>query len=355
MDLEILKKLVEFDTRSENTNLPLIYYCQKKFEEYGFETRIWGKDNKANLFAFKPAYGSRIVLSAHTDTVPPGEGWNSDPFKLEQNEDSIIGLGIADMKIFIAIMLKLAQANLAKNLAFLLTYNEETDFEGAKLIDRKIIGKSDYLIIGEPTGGKIITNSKGLVAYELELTGKGGHGSEPENGVSSILDSSKFILELSKGFKEIQEKNKDDSFVNPLPTLNFGTISGGEAINSIPVGTNLSFEIRTTNAAVEKIFNELIKKTSKSLKSSVSFTKKISLNPFVSSGKVVKIIKKSGLPVEKGPSYATEANILADICPNAVIFGPGEIKYAHKENEKISFKGIVKYKKDLTYLISVLK
>lgn len=352
MNLEILQKLIEFNTESSESNLPLIRYCQIIFKKAGYLTMIWGKGERANLFAYKPTYGGRVILSAHTDTVPPGNGWKSDPYKLIKQGDMLSGLGISDMKTFIAIMLELSTISDTSNLAFLLTYNEETDFEGALQVTRKVMGKSDYLIIGEPTENKIITNSKGLVVYDLKLTGIGGHGSEPDKGVSSILAAATFITRLEAEFTQLAVQFQDKSFKNPAPTLNIGLIKGGEAPNIIPEVTNISFEVRTTSKELEKGFEVLLNKLLGSLNCKFVLLKKLSLTPFIASDKIKN--KLSEFKSDKGPSYCTEANILSQLCPNTIIFGPGSIDQAHKPDESISINEVIKYNELLTEVISVL-
>ena len=350
--MKYLKNLVAFDTQSSKSNLALIGFCQKVFKKNGYEVRVWGKGEKANLFAYKPAYGKRIVLAAHSDTVPPAVGWKSDPYTLIQKNDSLTGLGVSDMKTFIAIMLELSSTKPAQNLAFLLTYNEESDFEGASLVRRKIIGKSDTLIIGEPTEGKVYCESKGLAVYDLCFIGKGGHGSEPGKGVSSIMAAAQFICDLQKEFNSFKEDYGCNDFANPEPTLNIGLISGGEAKNIIPVKTNLSFELRTTMQDCEldfdKILNELMQKSP----CKTRLKKSLSLPPFISSPGIKKIFGKR--LIAKGPSYCTEANILSLLCPSTIICGPGNIEQAHKAEESITLQEIAQYREVLTRIINML-
>lgn len=352
MNLDILQNLIAFDTESSQSNLPLIGYCQTIFKQAGYLTMVWGKKDKANLFVYKPAYGGRVILSAHTDTVPKGDSWNSDPYKLIKQGDMLSGLGVSDMKTFIAIMLELATKSDKSNLAFLLTYNEETDFEGALQVTRKVMGKSDCLIIGEPTENLIITKSKGLVVHDLKLTGLGGHGSEPKRGISSILIASTFITQLSKEFNRIAVRFQDKSFKNPVPDLNIGLIKGGEAQNIIPVKTEIGFEIRTTSERFEKEFDILLDKLLDRSNCQYELQKTLSLSPFIGSDKIKN--KISNFKNDKGSSYCTEANILSCLCPNTIIFGPGSIGQAHKPDESISVKEVTEYENILTEVLSVL-
>lgn len=352
MFLDYLEQLVSIDTQSSLSNLALINYCQKIFETNGYEVRIWGNNGKANLFAYQPGYGQKIVLAAHSDTVPPASGWKGNPYQLRICGDTATGLGVSDMKTFIAIMLCFAASNMQKNLAFLLTYNEESDFEGAYSVTRKIVGKSDILIIGEPTENKVYCDAKGLLVYELTFIGKGGHGSEPDKGVSSIAAASKFICALEQLFPKIARQYQNDLFANPFSTINVGLISGGEAKNIIPEKTKVDFEVRTTAAQFEQEFDKLLDGISKKSPCKVQLKKSLVLPLFSASAKIRQKINQSLLA--KGPSYCTEANILSKICPSTIIFGPGSIDQAHKADESISLVGAMNYQKSLTELINLL-
>ncbi len=352
MNLTNLQKLVSFNTQSNNSNLPLIDFCQKIFESSGYTIYKWGKGNKANLFAYKAIYGRKIILSAHSDTVPPVIGWQSDPFVLTQSKKSLTGLGVTDMKTFIAIMLEIAKNPDKQNLAFLLTFNEETDFAGAKLVDNKIIRKNDVIIIGEPTDNKFVLAAKGLSAYTVNFQGVAAHGSEPENGMSAIVDAAYFISILANNFNKIMEKYGDTSYQNQFPTLNFGTVCGGSAINIVAESAKIELEIRTTHDQTKKAFNSLMDNAIKSLKSKIAIKNNISVSPYISSLEVEYLSKIA--PCQKGASYCTEANIYNKLCNNIIIFGPGQCEQAHKPNEFIEIKSVDEYLKYLTSLINML-
>ncbi|MBV8447692.1 MAG: acetylornithine deacetylase, partial [Hyphomicrobiales bacterium] len=84
--IEILERLVAFDTESSRSNLPLIDYIEGYLRDLGVaSTRMSNAaGDKATLFAtIGPADRSGICLSGHTDVVPvAGQSWTSDPFKL---------------------------------------------------------------------------------------------------------------------------------------------------------------------------------------------------------------------------------------------------------------------------------
>ena len=130
--LEMIERLISFNTVSSESNLDLIAFVETFLGAYGIASqRVMSDDGrKANLFATlgDPALAGGIVLSGHTDVVPvEGQDWSSDPFTLVQHEGRLYGRGTCDMKSFIAIALALvpdyAERGLKVPVHFALSYD----------------------------------------------------------------------------------------------------------------------------------------------------------------------------------------------------------------------------------------
>ena len=82
--VEIIKKLVSFDTTSKLSNLELINFIADYLSTHGLDANlIYNRSkSKANLYALiGPEDIPGIVLSGHTDVVPVDcQEWESDPF-----------------------------------------------------------------------------------------------------------------------------------------------------------------------------------------------------------------------------------------------------------------------------------
>ncbi|HEY8874941.1 MAG TPA: M20/M25/M40 family metallo-hydrolase, partial [Stellaceae bacterium] len=136
--LEILDRLVAFDTTSARSNLDLIQWVADYLGRFGVTSaRTAASAGKANLFAtIGPPEQGGVILSGHTDVVPvAGQEWHSDPFKLTARDGRLHGRGSADMKGFIALVLALVPQMTSRalrvplHLAF--THDEETGCLGA--------------------------------------------------------------------------------------------------------------------------------------------------------------------------------------------------------------------------------
>src|SRR5579883_2749013 len=102
--VEIVERLVGFDTTLANSNLALIEWVRDYLAGHGVESRLFHDESgrKANLYAtIGPRDVGGVVLSGHSDVVPvAGQAWRSDPFRVSEREGRLYGRGTADMKSF---------------------------------------------------------------------------------------------------------------------------------------------------------------------------------------------------------------------------------------------------------------
>jgi succinyl-diaminopimelate desuccinylase len=129
----------------------------------------------------------RVVLAGHTDTVP-GNG-NEAP-RLEG--DVLWGLGSADMKGGLAVMLELAERVPAPavDLTFVFYAGEEVEAEhnglGHLLRDRPELLAGDVAILGEPTGGELEAGCQGTLRIQVVVRGQRAHTARPWMGRNAI-------------------------------------------------------------------------------------------------------------------------------------------------------------------------
>jgi acetylornithine deacetylase len=147
--IDMLQRLVAFDTTSRNSNLDLIKYIQGYLDDHGIRSTLVpnADGTKANLFAsIGPEAEGGIVLSGHTDVVPvDGQPWDTDPWTLTEKQDgNLYGRGTCDMKGFIAACLAhvpaLKKARLKVPMHFAFSYDEEIGCLGAHSLAEKLVG-----------------------------------------------------------------------------------------------------------------------------------------------------------------------------------------------------------------------
>jgi acetylornithine deacetylase len=138
--LDILERLIAFDTRSSESNLPLVEYVRALLQGYGIESTLVpdASGTKANLYAtIGPRDKPGVCLSGHTDVVPAaGQPWSVPAFEMTRAADRVLGRGVADMKGFLAVVLAMvprfidAARRTPVHLAF--SYDEEVGCLGVR-------------------------------------------------------------------------------------------------------------------------------------------------------------------------------------------------------------------------------
>ena len=358
--IQILEKLISFNTVSSNSNLDIISYCEKILKDAGAKiTLIKNKEEtKANLFAtIGPVDQAGIILSGHTDVVPvTNQKWNTNPFELTEIDNKLYGRGTADMKSFVACALhaasKASSMNLRTPLHFSFSYDEEIGCVGVRSLIEMLKNSSTnplFCIVGEPTSMQVMSGHKGKVNASVLIKGKEAHSALTTKGLNSIYLATEFI----QGIQNIQtnlinNSTHDNDFEVPYTTLQVGKIEGGVAVNIVPSSSSLLFEIRSLHSDDPNlILNDIKNLSEKIVKSHIDRfpDTEIAINvtsqyPALNTMKNSDVISfLNGLTgnnsVEKvsfgteGGLFSNELNIETAIC------GPGSMNQGHKPNEYI--------------------
>jgi len=253
--LEILEKLVGFNTISANSNIGLIQYVEDYLKLLGFRiTRIPTSDGKkAGLYAEIGPTGDGILLSAHTDVVPTqGQMWTRDPFKLTQDNGRVYGRGTTDMKGYVASVLSVAgraaKTDLNQPLKIILSYDEEIGCVGIQqMLERltPLIGHPQVCFVGEPTEMQVAVGHKGKAALKAICRGQSGHSALAPTFVNAIHLASEFVLKLQILQNNLKESGaRDQAYAIPYSTFHVGLIQSGVALNIVPDHAELTFEYR---------------------------------------------------------------------------------------------------------------
>jgi acetylornithine deacetylase len=267
--LEILDRLISFDTVSARSNLALIAYVEDFLETRGFAvTRVADPaEPKAGLYASIGPAGAGVMLSAHTDVVPvEGQDWTRDPFRLTSEGDRLFGRGTTDMKGFLASMLAAAdrasQAPLREPLKLAISYDEEVGCVGiARMIDalEPAIGLPRACIVGEPTGMQVAVGHKGKQALRAICHGQAGHSALAPRFVNALHLAADLVTGLH-GLQDDLERDgaRDADYAVPCSTVHAGVLRGGTALNIVPDRAELLFEVRHLAADAPEALTERI-------------------------------------------------------------------------------------------------
>ena len=175
--------------------------------------------------------GTRVLLAGHTDTVPANGNASA---RIEG--DVLWGLGSADMKGGLAVMLALAQsvAEPSVDVTYVLYAGEEVAAEHnglAHLVrDRPDLLEADVAILGEPTGGELEAGCQGTLRIEVTLCGHRAHTARPWMGRNAIHRLGE-LLRLVEGFEERRPVIQGCEYREALQAV---LVSGGVAGNVVP-------------------------------------------------------------------------------------------------------------------------
>lgn len=253
--LDILERLVGFDTVSARSNLGMVAYLSDFLQSRGFAVHRIADETgtKAGLFARIGPPGAGVLLSGHTDVVPvEGQDWTRDPFRLTRDGARVYGRGTTDMKGFLASALAMAdraaRRELSEPLKLALSYDEEVGCIGMKhmigALDRTI-GLPRACIVGEPTEMQVAIGHKGKAALKAIFRGQNGHSALAPRFVNALHLAGDFMAALRGLQDEIAETGaRDAAYDIPYSTLHIGALSGGRALNMVPERAEMLFEFR---------------------------------------------------------------------------------------------------------------
>ncbi len=359
--IDVLGKLVAFDTTSRNSNLKLIEFARDQLSAIGVESRQTFNEEKtkANLWAtIGPSDRGGIVLSGHTDVVPvDGQDWASDPFVMEERGGKLYGRGTADMKGFVACALahaaRMASIDLKTPFHLAFSYDEEVGCTGViGLVDdmRENLPQPLAVIVGEPTLMEIVGGHKGGRSFMTTVTGVDGHSSAPDLGANAIFAAAKIVNHLQEVQAELKANGDPSNGFSPCyTTIDCGIISGGTAHNIIPAECKIGWGLRSvpgddTDAIVQSIFDFIEAEVEPGLKTispeaGVTHARRNDLpafQPDESSPAETLLRHLTGQNHSGRVAYGTEASRFQQAGVPGAIFGPGSIEQAHLPDEFIA-------------------
>jgi len=199
--------------------------------------------------------GRRLLIPAHMDVVPAGDGWDHDPFDVVVKDGKLYGRGTNDNKGPLAALLLAAevikQLQLDQHITGQLLIAALSDEEAADpngldcgigyLLAERLIDPTHAIVpdIGYEMK-EIDIAEKGRLVIKITAIGQQAHGSTPEKGINAIFMMAKLLPEI-EGLRLEYEPH-------PLlgaPTLNLGEIHGGIAANVVPANCSIYLDIRT--------------------------------------------------------------------------------------------------------------
>jgi succinyl-diaminopimelate desuccinylase len=128
----------------------------------------------------------RIILNAHLDVVPASPA----QFRPRREGDRLYARGAQDMKVSALVQAQVFREQARQvpyALALQLVTDEEVGGRDGTLhqINQGVSG--EFVVIGEHSGLRIVTDSKGMITATLRAVGRGGHGAYPWLGDNALV------------------------------------------------------------------------------------------------------------------------------------------------------------------------
>jgi acetylornithine deacetylase len=199
-----------------------------------------------NLLVGNPdAPGIRVLLNSHMDTVPPADGWESDPFVPQVDGNKITCLGSNDAGASVVCMLAAFGKMFEKlkgriNLMVLVSTEEEVSGEHGISAVLPVLGNLDAVIVGEPTGMEPAVAERGLMVLDGTIRGQAGHAARKEgkNAIYKAMEDLQAIREL---------KFSEQSEWLPDPGAQVTMISAGTRHNVVPDLCSFVVDVRSND------------------------------------------------------------------------------------------------------------
>nr|WP_315489813.1 M20/M25/M40 family metallo-hydrolase [uncultured Rhodoferax sp.] len=307
------------------------------------EVRAAGLESITNLVVRrKYGPGTTVLLNAHGDVVPPGEGWTKDPYGGEIADGKIYGRAAAVSKCdfstyaFAVRALEAVAKPVQGSVELLFTYDEEFGGEvgPAWLLKHNII-KPD-LMVAAGFSYQVITAHNGCLQMEVTVHGKMAHAAIPSTGVDALHAANRILTALYAQNTVYQGiESKVEGITHPY--LNIGTIEGGTNTNVVPGRVSFKLDRRMipeeNPTEVEATLRQLIQDTAATLPGITVDIKRIllarALQPLAGNRPLVDAIQKHGeqvfgepIPAMGTPLY-TDVRLFCEAGIPGVIYGAG--------------------------------
>ncbi len=357
--MEILHRLIAFDTTSRLSNLGLIEWVRARLRGQGAEPRLTYDEHGArpNHFPTRaPARAGGLVLSGHTDVVPvDGQAWSSDPFDAQVRDGKLFGRGACDMKGFIACALAavpaLSAAAVHRPFHLALSYDEELGCIGVRGLIADLAEqwmKPGACIVGEPTRMQAVVAHKGQRSMLCCVRGREAHASDPGRGVNAIEHAAGLITHVRRmAEREARQGVNDPRFPVPHSTMSCTVVGGGIANNVIPRDCDFTVDLRylpgvDADALLEELraytdAHVLPGMTERFEGAHVRWQVLNDAPPLAedsATGPLVALVRQAASSPDLGRvAYNTEAGLFQRAGIPTVVCGPGSIEQAHRPDE----------------------
>ncbi|MCI6579308.1 MAG: succinyl-diaminopimelate desuccinylase [Campylobacter sp.] len=359
--IEILTELLRFKSITPNDD-GAMNYISMLMDDFTI-TNIDEGGTKNLLLMRRFGGGEHLCFAGHIDVVPPGQGWDSDPFKPVSKDGFIYARGAQDMKAGVAAFISACKdANKTKfngTLSMIITSDEEGDGKYGTIKVLEYMKKQgilpDFALVAEPTcvqfGDTIKIGRRGSINGKIIVRGKQGHAAYPSKCINPVHQIAPLLAKIAG-----HDMDGGSEFFEPSKIVITDIRGGMEVVNVTPADIKIMFNVRNSNlTSLESVENYI-----KSVFAGLDFELNIARasKPYLSD-KNSKIVRAISMAIEKHcrviPHLSTtggtsDARHLSEFGVSVVEFGVCNDKI-HQINERVSIDEVKKLKAIFTDLI----
>ena len=356
------------------------------FRDRGIDAELQPVDgDRANVIARIPGGdGPSLILNGHLDTVPAGD--MPDAFTPRVENGTLWGRGACDMKGAIAAMC-CAMAAIARDEAKLRTSCREASlrsggepvkgqsqstvrgpaglhgdliFAGTVDEESGSLGVKTFVdagtaagcaIVGEPTSLRVAVAHKGSCFVKVSLTGRGAHGSCPEQGVNAASHAARIVAAIED---ELRPRLAERSHpLLGLSTVSVGRICGGTQPNIVAETCEIEIDRRYLPGEASPVpeIREIVAGVCDGIEGlsytvvEMPMTSKVPHVPLGTSPDSaiarasMETCRQVGLPAEPvGVAYWSDGGHLAASGVETIVLGPGDIASAHGPRDRVAIE-----------------
>lgn len=350
MVISFLKELLSFRSITPNDAASLEFIARFLPD---FEAKFIEKNGTKNLILSKIyGDGEHLAFAGHVDVVPPGDGWQSEPFTPLEKDGYIYARGAQDMKSGVAAFVCAAkEAKFDGKLSLILTSDEEDDGTyGTPLALeylRKINDLPKFCVVAEPTcdkefGDSIKVGRRGSINGKIVIKGIQGHVAYPEKCINPVNLIAPLLNQIAD-----HDMDAGSEFFGSSKIVVTDIRGGMQVCNVTPSELSIMFNVRNSNLTDINDVESYLREVLKGLDFELSI--KQSSKRFLTNkdSKIVKnlmasVAKITGItPVLNTKGGTSDARHFSEFGVDAIEFGVINDRI-HAKNERVSVREVNK-------------
>jgi len=301
--------------------------------------------------------GPGLLLLGHTDVVPVGDGWTTDPFGGVVRDGRIYGRGASDMKgglaASLAALAALRGVGLSGPVELAALVDEEETGKGIRAFVSSVPGPFLGCVTAEPSDLQTIIGARGASYLRAEIHGKACHAGNPDGGANAIYGAAAVVAEIERLHAELAKR--PHPLLGPA-TWSVGQIHGGTGGSIVPAECVVVADRRllpgeTTDAVLDELRERLadLRLADRGLRVDLAMPMEMPAFQTAADSELARATDAAladaggpGLPLGGWTAACDGGYVARDLGVPVVVLGPGSAtSQAHRADESVAIDELV--------------